>query len=408
MRPSSFSIPFFITFIAFLLFVIENVKTTEVRKLKCGNAKNGKGSSNDDCIKVSKTKKSKNTKSTSKDMKGSDVISSYKPKKKSKNSSTKSSNAIDEDDAVVKDDANVLHLRVMTYNVWGGGGNENKPINETVNAILAANNIDIIGMQETRLESDPCTETDCPAVGSSVAKDIAEALGYYYYDQTTTNVALWANAVISRYPILNSTKNDLGVAIDIGNNIIVYAYNIHLTDFPYQPYQLLNISYGPAPFIDTKAEAIAAAQMARGPALELLYEDLKESQNAVASFIFGDFNEPSHRDWNTAAANAGLQPLRVRFPTTAAIERQGYMDAFRTYYPNVIQKPGFTWTPTTSIDDPDDHHDRIDFVFVRSNNDIDIINASIVGELNSTISDIKVPIWPSDHRAVAATIQIKY
>ena len=126
-----------------------------------------------------------------------------------------------------------LTLRVMSYNIWGGGANEGKPVNETVNIILAAD-ADIIGVQETRLESDPCTAESCPAVGDSVVGAIADALGFYYYDQTAANVALWANGVISRFPIMNATKNDLGVMIDVDGEI-VYAYNLHFTDYPYQP-----------------------------------------------------------------------------------------------------------------------------------------------------------------------------
>ena len=126
-----------------------------------------------------------------------------------------------------------LTLRVMSYNIWGGGANEGKPVNETVNIILAAD-ADIIGVQETRLESDPCTAESCPAVGDSVVGAIADALGFYYYDQTAVNVALWANGVISRFPIMNATKNDLGVMIDVDGEI-VYAYNLHFTDYPYQP-----------------------------------------------------------------------------------------------------------------------------------------------------------------------------
>ncbi|MGE0210706.1 MAG: endonuclease/exonuclease/phosphatase family protein, partial [Parvibaculaceae bacterium] len=133
-------------------------------------------------------------------------------------------------------------LTVMSFNVWGGGANEKKPIDETVAAIRAAG-ADIVGMQETRLESDPCEADSCPPTGESVARKIAEALGFHHYDQTQTNAALWANAIISRYPIGKATPNDLGVPIDV-NGRTVYAFNVHLDDSPYQPYQLLGIEYG--------------------------------------------------------------------------------------------------------------------------------------------------------------------
>ena len=90
--------------------------------------------------------------------------------------------------------AQATDLTVMSFNVWGGGANEQKPVDETV-AVIKAVNPDIIGIQETRLESDPCTADVCPAVGDSVAPKLAAALGYHYYDQTKQNDALWANAI---------------------------------------------------------------------------------------------------------------------------------------------------------------------------------------------------------------------
>jgi exodeoxyribonuclease-3 len=35
--------------------------------------------------------------------------------------------------------------------------------------------------------------------------------------------------------------------------------------------------------------------------MELLFSDMKEAEGVVAVFVFGDFNEPSERDWTVAA-----------------------------------------------------------------------------------------------------------
>ncbi len=292
-------------------------------------------------------------------------------------------------------------LTVMTFNIWGGGGNADKPVDETAAAIRAAG-ADIVGVQETRLESDPCDADNCPPTGESVAKALADALGFYYYDQTATNDALWANAILSRYPIGAATPNDLGVAIDVSGRK-VYAFNIHLDDSPYQPYQLLGIPYGDSPFLKTEDEAVAAAKATRGRGLELLFGDLKAAEGADAAFVFGDFNEPSHHDWTAAAAAAGRHPIAVRYPSELSIEEHGFIDAFRTVFPNEMTKPAFTWTPTTAPDDPTDHHDRIDYVLARGKG-LTVESAGIVGE-KAPEADIIVAPWPSDHRAVVATVK---
>lgn len=296
--------------------------------------------------------------------------------------------------------ASALELTVMSFNIWGGGANAKKPIDETVAAIKAVNP-DIIGIQETKPEPDPCTAEHCVPNGKSVAAEIAKALGYYYYDQSATNPALWANAILSRYPIGKPTKNDLGVEIMIEGKRIM-AYNIHLTDYPYQPYQLLNIEYGSAPFLKTGEEAVAAAKAARGPALDLLEQDMKAADGADAAFVFGDFNEPSHHDWTEAAVKAKLQPMVVAYPSAKRIESWGFVDLFRAAWPDVAAKPAFTWTPTSEPTAKDDHHDRIDYTLGRAKN-LKVLKAGIVGEKKPE-ADIVVTPWPADHRAAMARV----
>ncbi len=291
-------------------------------------------------------------------------------------------------------------LTIMSYNVWGGGGNEQKPVDETV-AVIKAAGADIIGVQETRLEPEDCTADVCPAAGDSVAKKIAAALGYHYYDQSKVNDALWANAIISRYPIGPATPNDLGVPVDVEGRK-VWVFNIHLDDSPYQPYQLLDIEYGAFPFIKTEAEAVKFAQETRGHALKLLFDDMKAAEGADATFIFGDFNEPSFRDWTAETVKAGHNPIPVRFPTTAAIEEAGFTDTYRAVFPDPVAKPAYTWTPTSEPTATDDHHDRIDFAFARAK-DLNVISAAIVGE-KPEAAEIVVTPWPSDHRATVARI----
>ncbi|MEA3535320.1 endonuclease/exonuclease/phosphatase family protein [Rhizobium sp. CC-YZS058] len=291
-------------------------------------------------------------------------------------------------------------LTVMSFNIYGGGQNDDTPLSQTADVIRKVDP-DIIGIQETRPEAEDCDANACPPAGKSVAAALAKELGYHCYDQTKTNAALWANAILSRYPIRKATANDLGVEIDVAGRK-VYAFSLHLTDFPYQPYQLLDISYGDAPFLKTADEAIAAARAARGPALDLLEKDLSEAKDAAATFVVGDFNEPSHLDWTPAAVAAGRQPLAVAWPSSERLVALGFTDLFRAAFPDPVAKPGLTWTPVSEATDPQDHHDRIDFTYGRGKS-LRVIEAGIVGEAKPA-ADIAITPWPSDHRATMATV----
>ena len=295
-------------------------------------------------------------------------------------------------------------LTVMSFNIYGGGVNSGKTDLADTAAAIEAADADIVGVQETRGESRPCTANVCPAAGPSIAQDLADELGYEVYEQTAENDALWANAILSRYPIGESTPNDTGVEIDVDGRS-VHMFNVHLDDSPYGPYQLLDIDYGGFPALSTEQEAIKWAQRTRGPALDLLFEDMDAAGDADATFVTGDFNEPSGLDWTEeAVTEGGYQPIEVDWPTTRAITDRGFVDTYREIHPDPVADPAFTWTPSGDPDDEFDHHDRIDFVLAKAEDGLEVTGASIVGESKQAAEIVSKP-WPSDHRASVATVQ---
>jgi endonuclease/exonuclease/phosphatase family metal-dependent hydrolase len=292
-------------------------------------------------------------------------------------------------------------LTVMSFNVWGGGTNEGKPVEETA-AVIRAAGADIVGLQETQAESPRCEEESCPPAGERIAAKLAAALGFHHYDQTQRNDALWSNAILSRYPIGEPTPHGLGVAIEVDGRH-VYAFNVHFTDFPYQPYQLMRIPYGDAPFLDSGEAAARAAGLARGSGVQLLHEDLAAADGADAAFVFGDFNEPSHRDWTARTVASGRHPAAVAFPSARAIESRGFVDTYRVANPDEVARPGYTWEAVARAAEVGVHHDRIDFVLARGDG-LAVERVRIVGE-KAPEADLVVTPWPSDHRAVAATVR---
>ena len=127
-------------------------------------------------------------------------------------------------------------------------------------------------------------------------------------------------------------------------------------------------------------------------------------------FLVGDFNEPSHLDWTQEAANAGLNfGMKVNWPTSRAVANAGLVDAFRQLRPDEIGDRGETWTPgyPAPILDPDEVHDRIDFVYYYAGQRHAAVSAQVLGyDANDGNTDIGIQPYPSDHRAVVVEFEI--
>jgi endonuclease/exonuclease/phosphatase family metal-dependent hydrolase len=282
-------------------------------------------------------------------------------------------------------------IRVMSFNLWHGGDAGKQPLARTVEVIKQAQ-ADVVGLQETAGFAAGGARPDRAA-------EIAQALGWNYLDQGGRT------GVISRFKMVSSTPRKWGVKLETPAGRSFYLFNAHFAHAPYQPYQLLKIPYANAPFLKTADEAVQAARDARGGQVARMLAEVKAIlPEETPVFVTGDFNEPSHRDWTTAAAEAKQCPLAVAWPTTAAIEAAGFVDAYRSIYPDPVERPGRTWTPITQLDDPKDRHDRIDFVLVRGTN-VKIKSAQVVGE-KEEFADIVVSPYPSDHRAVVAVVEL--
>jgi sialidase-1 len=280
-------------------------------------------------------------------------------------------------------------LRLMTYNLWGGGESGGQPLTQSALVIQAAQ-ADIVGIQEGSGEER--------ADGSRPdnAAEIARMLGWHHADQGG------GRAVLSRFPIVELTPGRQGAAVTLPSGRRLHVFNVHLVASPYQPYQLLRIPYGNAPFFETAEELEAAAESARGDAVTALLQELSPRVEAGDSVVLtGDFNEPSHEDWIPAAVEAGLAPLSVAYPTTRRIVGAGMSDAYRAAHPDPVPHPGWTWTPITREDDPQDRHDRIDMIFTGPG--IVTSSVAIVGERQERAEIVVLP-YPSDHRAVVAEV----
>ncbi len=263
--------------------------------------------------------------------------------------------------------ADVVELKVMSYNIWVGG----QPLNKTEEVILASG-ADIIGLQERG------------GNGPTIAAD----LGFFYHEVGGST------AILSRYPITQTFG--YGVAVTLPTGTEAFVFDVHLAAYPYQPYDLRD------GLISTEAQAIAGAESARGGQLHNALAALAPYVASGAPVFFtGDFNEPSHLDWTQEAANAGLHPLSVQWPTSSDVVGAGMADSYREIYPDPVATPGYTWTP---LDQAGEVHDRIDYVYF-SGTGVTVTDSQIVGE-DPSMADIVVSNYPSDHRAVVSTFNV--
>ncbi|MEM7476867.1 MAG: endonuclease/exonuclease/phosphatase family protein [Planctomycetota bacterium] len=277
-------------------------------------------------------------------------------------------------------------VRIMTFNLWVGGVRGGQPIEQSAQAIRSAK-ADVVGLQETNVGSQ-----------NNGAK-LAEILGWHYLDQGGRT------GILSKFPILEPSKNKWGAKIDLPGKTDLMMFNIHLAPAPYQPYQLLEIPYGSYPFIKSEKETIEWAEKARGGQLDRLIADMQPAlKSNLPIAVTGDFNEPSFQDWTVAAVQAELCPIKVKYPSTFRVSQLGLVDTWRVCYPDEVTHPGWTWTPLTSPKDPKDKHDRIDFVFA-SDQWFTVKSCSRVAEKGN--SEITLEPWPSDHRAVVVCLKMK-
>ena len=268
-------------------------------------------------------------------------------------------------------------LTLMTYNVLYA-----TPDTGTVRSIEAVDP-DIVALQE---------------ISEPRLRHIADALGYYFHHGDEHEANEEDTGLLSRYPISQTTRYGAVLYLTVDDPIRVA--NVHLSPYPYEPYALRDDEMTPQ-------EAVAQAEETRSPEIQPVLGALEASvQEGVPTFLMGDFNEPSHLDWTPAAAEAGLHlGLDVSWPTSRTVAQRGFRDAFRAVHPDEVERPGYTWTTLTG--DPDEVHDRIDFIYVAGET-VTVETAYTVGLREASPTDRPVPGYPSDHRSVVTTVSLGF
>lgn len=267
-------------------------------------------------------------------------------------------------------------FRVMTYNVLYTTSNE------SIVSTIRASGADIIGLQE---------------ISRSRLMDVQQKLGYYYYSfpKTTANMSDQDTGILSRFKIVRFLNN--GVVVQVNPSFNVALFTVHLSPYPYQPYDFRDGK------ITTEAQAVAGASFRLNEINPVLEEMTEIKSEGIPVFLTGDFNEPSHLDWTseTAAVNLHFKKV-VAWPVSTAITESGWQDAFRLQYANAANFPGNTWT---TIEATNEVYDRIDMIYHVLPNTFTLQDVRLVAGIGDA-AGIAVADYASDHYAVIATYEL--
>jgi len=298
-----------------------------------------------------------------------------------------------------------IGLFVILAIFWSCGNttrNQESEKNEAVTFSVMSFNV----LYSTSVESTIKTivETEADIVGLQEAsneriKEAADSLGFYYYpfDKAAGNLSDNDTGILSRFPIGKKFEN--GVIVELPDNQKIAVFSVHLSAYPYEPYDIRDGK------IETPQEAVTAAGNTRLPEINPVLKTIDSLINAnIPVFLTGDFNEPSHLDWTEEAANNNMHfSMAVEWPVSKAVVESGMDDAYRETHPDEVTKNGITWTTN---DSENEVHDRIDFVYHALPGNWELKSAKRVGRPDND-GALNVPGYESDHYAVIAYYSTK-
>lgn len=267
--------------------------------------------------------------------------------------------------------------------------------------------------------------------------DTLKTKGKTYYGQfTDVSAGLISKYEIERQEAVPDTDGNgpiIKAYVNVEGNTLA-VYSAHLDYLHYECYMPRGYSGTTwkkldAPVLDAAVVLEANRISQRDEAISAFVEEAKtEIGKGNLVLIGGDFNEPSHLDWQ-----ADTKDLRdhngvvIDWDCSVMLQGMGMLDTYREIYPDPVKNPGFTFPSANESVDiskltwaPEaDERDRIDFIYYYPNAAWKLSKASIVGP-EETIANGKLKekdsqdsfiaptgIWPTDHKANLATFTIK-
>ena len=320
-------------------------------------------------------------------------------------------------------------IKVLQLNIWQEGTSVPGGYESMIDEIAYAD-ADFVMLSEVR------NYNGTRLCDRMIASLRAKGLTYYSFKSKDSGL-------LSKYPISDSVtifpeKDDHGslyklvATLPEGQRVSVYTAHLDYLNCAYYRVRGYDgTTWKELPGPDTDLESVLADNVAsqRDDAIRcFIAEARKDIAEGTIVILGGDFNEPSHLDWIRETKDLyDHNGLIVPWTVPLLLDNAGFVDTYRTLYPDVLKYPGFTFpidNPLVPVEQltwaPEaDERDRIDYVFYYPHPAISLKDAVIFGPKGSIVNSKRVPnesddkyllpegVWPTDHKGVLVTFGIR-
>jgi len=318
-------------------------------------------------------------------------------------------------------------LKILQFNIWQEGTVVPGGFEGIVNNIISLNP-DLITFSEVRNYK----QVDfIPHLVRALA-----IKGKTYFGEVSASTGIISRYKIEKQEVVFPLGDDHGsvlkasVKID-GKEVVLYSAHLDYLNCAYY----LPRGYGSsdwrkleAPVTDIDSLHADNRNSQRDDQVRAILKDVqKEKAKESIIFIGGDFNEPSHLDWQKDTKDIrDHQGVVINWDCSVLITEGGFIDSYREKYPDPVAYPGFTY-PSNNMEvdvkrlawGPDaDERERIDFIYYHPHPAISLKDVQVVGPLGFILKGQRdnggndpqhiVPkdVWPTDHNAILATFII--
>jgi len=294
-------------------------------------------------------------------------------------------------------------LRVLVWNVLRGG---NRVVDgaEKALAVIRASDVDLVLMQESY-----DIDGDRPLLGAW----LAEQLGWNQWQANSPHLC-----ILTRFDITERFTHEPWHAVgarlvdDQGRDFVAWSIWIDYRDY-------ITGTLRDTPDITDggllESEFVRSSRLPEAQRIIARLKALGHLDLSVPLLVGGDWNTPSHLDWTLDTSRVYKRRRPIDLPVSLAMAEAGFIDTFRTVYPNPVQRPGITWSPMyRTSGGKDQGFERIDRLYIHEpdtpGDDEDGAKARwrlepVAGQVYPLVwEDEAIPVaerqFPSDHGAV--------